>query len=118
MLHTLVRHKQTSADKLHPGVNGPVTSDRAENEPCHTKTSRQRLAEAVGRLERLDAERERRGNPRFGKTAEARIIWGELIELELQEIDEQVGRICAATGWKPRAPVNLREGGAHERDDS
>ena len=49
---------------------------------------------------------------------ENRIIWCELIELELQEIDEQVSRICAAAARNPRAAVNLREGGALERDDS
>ena len=54
----------------------------------------------------------------FGKTMENRIIWCELIELELQEIDEQVSRICAAAARNPRASVNLREGGALERDDS
>ena len=64
--------------------------------------ARERLAEAVARLERLDTERERRGDSGFGRTAESRIIWGELIELELQEIDEQVSRICGASPPAPR----------------
>jgi hypothetical protein len=67
------------------------------------QTARHRLAEAVARLERLDVERERQGDSRFGKTAENGIIWGELIELELQEIDEQVGRICNSIGQSEEA---------------
>jgi hypothetical protein len=67
-------------------------------EPFPTETTRQRLSEAMARLERLDAERERRADARFGKTTENRIIWGELIELEMQEIDEQVSRICSSAG--------------------
>jgi hypothetical protein len=84
----------------------------ARTTPCHTKTSRHRLAEAA-RLERLEAERERQGDSHFGKTTENRIVCGELIELELQEIDEQVSRICSAAGRGPRAPIrsNLRAGG-------
>jgi hypothetical protein len=75
-----------------PDASGPETEMR------RMQTTRHRLAEAVARLERLDAERERRGDSRFGQTTENRIIWGELIELELQEIDEQVGRICNSSG--------------------
>jgi len=54
---------------------------------------RQRLAEEKARLEDLDAERACRGDSAFGKATEERIIWGELLDLELQDIDEQVGRI-------------------------
>jgi len=58
----------------------------------------QRLAEEEADLERLDAERKRRGDLGFGRAAEDRIVWGELLELELQDIDEQVNRICGAVG--------------------
>jgi len=72
---------------------------------CDANPVRQRLAEEKARLERLDAERERRGDPGFGRTAEERIVWFELIELELQDIDEQVSRIShAASGAKGRSP--------------
>jgi hypothetical protein len=92
--------------------------DNAKTEP--SRTTRQRLTEAVAHLERVEAERERRGNSRFGKTTEDRIVWGELIELELQEIDEQVSRICGAAGRSPQAHIqsNPRNGGPHERDES
>ena len=54
---------------------------------------RQRLAAEKAGLEQLDAERERRGDSRFGRAAEDRIVWNELLDLELQDIDEHVSRI-------------------------
>jgi len=62
------------------------------------ETIRHRLMEGVVSLERLDAERELRGDSRFGKTLEDRIIWDQLIDLELEEIDEQLGRIRRSAG--------------------
>jgi hypothetical protein len=114
----LFRRGVVSANPL--GVDRPGACSSTKTEPCHTKTTRHRLADAVARLERLEAERERRGDSRFGKITENRIVWGELIQLELQEIDEQVSRICSAAGRSPLAPMksNLREGRPHERDDS
>jgi hypothetical protein len=50
----------------------------------------QRLAEENARIESLEAERERLHDSRFAKTIEQRIIWSELLELELQDIDEQI----------------------------
>ncbi len=81
---------------------------------------RQRLTEEVARLELLDADRERRNDSRFGKSTEDRIVWGELIELELQDIDEQVNRICTGVARRPQSPVksNHSEGGSHESNDS
>src|SRR6516225_12469825 len=87
----------TSANKAHPGVQRPDACG-TETEMKRMQAARQRLAEAVARLESLDVERERRADSRFGRTTESRIIWGELIELELQEIDEQVSRICNSGG--------------------
>jgi hypothetical protein len=63
---------------------------------------RQRLSDEQARLEHLDAERERRGDSGFGKAAEDRIVWGELLELELQDLDEHVRRICSV-GQRSRA---------------
>jgi hypothetical protein len=59
---------------------------------------RRRLAEENVVLAKLDAERERLQDSHFGTTAEQRIVWGELLELELQDIDEQVSRIRQAAG--------------------
>ena len=49
-------------------------------------------------------ERVHRGDPSFNKTIEERIIWGELLELELQEVDEQIERISEKSG-----PVSTRQ---------
>jgi hypothetical protein len=62
-----------------------------------TSSLHERLAVSRARLERLDQERIRSGNPFLDKDIEHRIVWSELLELELQEIDEQVDRICRAT---------------------
>jgi hypothetical protein len=35
-------------------------------------------------------------DPHLGKSAEERVIWRELLELELQDVDEQIERISAA----------------------
>jgi hypothetical protein len=53
----------------------------------------QRLAAEKADLDRLDDERQHLGNPAFGGTEEQRIIWSELLDLELQDIDEQINRI-------------------------
>ena len=67
-------------------------------EKCGASAIRHRLAADKASLDYLDAERERRSEPGFGKTIEERVIWGELLELELQDLDEQLRRICDAAG--------------------
>ncbi len=52
----------------------------------------ERLAKAVAYLERLDVERISHGDPHLGKPIEERIIWRELLDLELQEFDEEIER--------------------------
>ena len=52
-----------------------------------------RLAKAAACLERLDEERVVLGDPNLGKSIEERIIWRELLDLELQEFDEQIERL-------------------------
>ena len=58
----------------------------------------QRLAEGNACLERLARERDSRNEPGLGRTAEDRIVWRELIELELQDLDAEVDRIREAAG--------------------
>ena len=55
----------------------------------------ERLAKAVACLECLDEERAACGHPYLGKSMEERIIWRELLELELQEFDEKIERLSA-----------------------
>lgn len=114
---SLFRRGRVSANKAHHGVKPP---DTCGAETKRMQKARHRLAEAVGRLERLDVERERQGDSRFGKTAENGIIWAELIELELQEIDEQVDRICNSMGRSAEAATqsDLRARGSYEHDDA
>ena len=56
--------------------------------------TRQRLAQAFSSLENIELVRNRRSDRYFGRSAEERIIWRELLELELQYVDEQIERIC------------------------
>gem|GEM_PF-1483070 len=94
--------KVFSAHRSSPASD--TLGDRAnlKAEPCSADTLRQRMSEEKAALEHLDAERQRRGDSRFGKTTEDRIVWGQLIDLELQEIDEQVSRICGSAGREPK----------------
>lgn len=55
--------------------------------------TRERLAQAVVRLRNIELARIHRGAPDFGRSAEQRIIWRELLELELQFVDEQIERL-------------------------
>jgi hypothetical protein len=72
-----------------------------------------RLAEEKASLDKLDIQRDHQAASDFGKTTEERIIWNELLELELQDIDEQVSRIRSQASIKPNTlPL---EGGSHER---
>lgn len=57
----------------------------------------QRLVREKDLLENLDRERARRRNSAYGKAAEERIVWSELLDLELQDIDERLERICHET---------------------
>lgn len=77
-----------------------------------------RLKEGKNSLDRLDAERRSRGNNLLGKSLEERIVWGELIDLELQEIDEEVRRICRTAGQMPETHISNHdtEEGQDERD--
>lgn len=62
-----------------------------------------RMAEEKERLDRMEAERDVRHDRSFEKTTEQRIIWSELLELELEDLDERVDRMrkeMAATGEK------------------
>jgi hypothetical protein len=58
----------------------------------------QRLARAFARLQTIRLVRTYQRDPLFGKATEERIIWRELLELELQEVDEQIERIWAGAG--------------------
>jgi len=50
----------------------------------------QRLAEEFALLQEIAFERNFRADPSYGRAMEDRIIWRELFDLELQEVDEQI----------------------------
>jgi hypothetical protein len=85
-----------STDQPSPVWGRLLGTANAKSEKCSASATRQRLAEEKTCLEHLDAERAYRGDSGFGKTTEDRIVWSELLDLELQDIDEQVSRICQA----------------------
>ena len=63
--------------------------------------SRDRLEQEIALLDRLVQERMRLHNIEFGKAAEQRIVLGELLDLELQDIDEQLSHLLG-NGNHPR----------------
>ncbi len=79
-------------------IGSAAGTGKVKSEKCSASTTWQRLAEEKARLEHLDAERASRSDSGFGKATEDRIVWRELLDLELQDIDEQVRRICQAAG--------------------
>ena len=88
----------TRASTDQPSPSRMLGTGNAKSEKCNAKTIWQRLAEEKACLEHLDAERAGRGDSGFGRSTEDKIVWGELLDLELQDIDEQVSRICQAVG--------------------
>lgn len=123
--YALFMRTRTPNDGRSPILGQPSGADNAKSESCSASTAQQRLVEEKARLEDLDAERERRGDSSFGKTTEDRIVWGELLELELQDIDERVSRIRQTAGraagrpsrMPPVSNAYLRKGGPHELND-
>lgn len=70
---------------------------------CSPSPLASRLAQEKASLDQLDLQRDSRHDTGFEKMTEQKIIWNELLDLELQDIDEQISRIC--------------QGGQHECDD-
>jgi hypothetical protein len=64
--------------------------------------TRQRLLQGYLSLERLERDRIVAADPELGKQTEYGIIQRELLELELQDIDEQLERICSVGLWLER----------------
>ena len=84
--------KRLFSQRCIPGGSG----SRKEKAKSAKPAIRERLVSEFGWLEMLDRERLQREDPTFARLAEQRIIGRELIDLELQEVDEQIERICEA----------------------
>jgi hypothetical protein len=78
-------------------IGALIVNRRTPPAESHSET-RRRLLEEKARLDRFQAERDRLGDPAYEKAAEDEIIWSELVELELQDIDEQLTRIRNSAG--------------------
>jgi len=78
------------------------TRVRARN--CATD---ERLDRGFSRLQDIQLVRNHRQDPLFGKLIEERIVWRELLELELQDVDEQIERISAAARHNPTSEPHL-----------
>jgi hypothetical protein len=57
-----------------------------------SESTRFRLVREKARLDEIDSERIDRGDPSFSKAVEHRIIWCELLDLELQDVDERISQ--------------------------
>ena len=79
-------------------IAGAVVVSRRTPPPAPNSETRRRLAEEMARLQMLQVERDRLGDPAYEKTVEDEIIWNELVELEIQDIDEQLTRIRNSAG--------------------
>jgi hypothetical protein len=55
--------------------------------------ARSRIEQAFSHLQNIQFARDNRKDPYFGRSTENRIVWRELLELELQEVEEQFERI-------------------------
>jgi len=55
-----------------------------------------RLMRAFCLLEEIQLARNLRGDLLYGKAVEERIVWRELLDLELQDADDQVERLLTA----------------------
>jgi hypothetical protein len=82
VVSSMKRESQICTLNLGAGNVRPV---RAHNCP-----TRHRLAQAFSRLQSIQLARNHLQNPLFEKHNEDRIIWRELLDLELQDIDERM----------------------------
>jgi hypothetical protein len=76
-------------------ISADETPLGAQPAACPT---RRRLAEAFSLLEKIQPDRAYRRDSPLCRLVEDRMVWRELLELELQEADEQIKRISKAAG--------------------
>ena len=89
--HIMDRKTQICTRNL-PAAEAPSNVRAAS---CST---RQRLVRGFSRLQDIQLVRNHRQDAHFGKILEERIIWRELLELEVQDVDEQIERVSGPTG--------------------
>ena len=57
--------------------------------------TRERLKRGFSCLKNIQMVRNHRQDPHFGRAVEERIVWRELLDLELQNVDEQIDGITS-----------------------
>ena len=72
--------------------------------PAPMRPIHKRLTVACDLLEKLDLQRAHRGDSKYGKSTEERIVWRELLDLELQEADQRMLEIAEEAGWETESP--------------
>ena len=75
-----------------------TTTLSADKVHVRPPNAHERLERALSRLQGIQLVRNHRQDRFFGKSAEERIIWRELLDLELQDVDEHIERISVAAG--------------------
>ena len=75
-----------------PPVYAPPALPALPSRPAVTAVGK-RLADAKACLDEIDEERKHSGRTGLARMAEQRIVWNELLDLELQDIDEQLEQI-------------------------
>jgi len=112
-LNTFITHALLSGIRTGPVAQPPPAwrpaAERPKAAQCAAGALRRRLAEEKARLDYLEAERERRHNPAFGRESGDRIVWGELLELELEIIDEELNQIRNTAAHNGPAPGSINK---------
>ena len=75
-----------------------LAAEAPSNVRAASCSTRQRLVQGFSRLQDIQLVRNHRQDPHFGKVLEERIIWRELLELEVQDVDELIERVSGPTG--------------------
>lgn len=78
-----------------------LTADWAPPVQLTACPTRVRLADGFIRLRNIELVRNHRKDPMFQKSAEERIVWRELLDLEVQALDEQSTRRSMDGGAHP-----------------
>lgn len=80
-------------------VNPPA--EALSRVPTASVPTHERLVRGFYCLKNLQLVRNHRQDPNFGKAVEERIVWRELLDLELQIVDEQIDGITSRCAKLP-----------------
>lgn len=78
--------------------NNRICTLNLSAKPAPVCPARRRLTESFIRLQDIEFARMEWDDPLYAKALEDRIVWRELLDLELQDIDERIEEIFATSG--------------------